>query len=155
MTCLLFFFRIDNNLRPFFYVWLVNRWLSVRFNVTGAFIAFLAGLLIIWNLEKIDTGLAALSLSFAMYFAEQIMWSVRRFTALEMSLNAVERISEFSEIPQEAPAIIEPRPPANWPHSGAITVQDLEVRYAPDLEPVLHHISFSVKGQEKIGIVGR
>ncbi|CAG8551648.1 12892_t:CDS:2, partial [Racocetra fulgida] len=84
-----------------------------------------------------------------------IMWTVRRYTSLEMSLNAVERVSEFSEIPQEAPAIIEPRPPAYWPHSGAITVQNLEVKYAPDLEPVLHHISFNVEGQEKIGLVGR
>ncbi|RHZ45493.1 hypothetical protein Glove_673g31 [Diversispora epigaea] len=147
--------KIDNNLRPFFYVWIVNRWLSIRYNVSGAFITFLAGLFIILNLERIDAGLAGLSLSFAMYFAEQIMWSVRRFTSLEMSLNAVERVSEFSEIPQEAPAIIEPRPPANWPHSGAIIVQDLQIRYAPDLEPVLHQISFSVNGQEKVGIVGR
>ncbi|CAG8435018.1 7255_t:CDS:10 [Diversispora eburnea] len=147
--------KIDNNLRPFFYVWIVNRWLSIRYNISGAFITFLAGLFIILNLERIDAGLAGLSLSFAMYFSEQIMWSVRRFTSLEMSLNAVERVSEFSEIPQEAPAIIEPRPPANWPHSGAITVQDLQIRYAPDLEPVLHHISFSVNGQEKVGIVGR
>ncbi|CAG8797679.1 8971_t:CDS:2, partial [Racocetra fulgida] len=113
------------------------------------------GIFILWNLDQIDAGLAGLSLSFAMNFTQQITWTVRRYTSLEMSLNAVERVSELSEIPQEALAIIEPRPPACWPHSGAITVQNLEVKYAPDLEPVLHHISFNVEGQEKIGIVGR
>ncbi|CAG8566092.1 12437_t:CDS:2, partial [Acaulospora colombiana] len=108
-----------------------------------------------WDLERIDAGLAGLSLSFAMNFTEQIMWSVRKYTSLEMNLNAVERVSEFSEIPQEAPAIIEPRPPANWPHDGAISVQNLEVKYASDFDPVLHQISFSVKGREKVGLVGR
>ncbi|CAH1759323.1 6631_t:CDS:10, partial [Entrophospora sp. SA101] len=146
-------FRIDNNNRPFFYVWLINRWLSIRFNIGGAFFIFLVGLFII--ISKVDAGLAGLSLSFAMNFTEQIMWSVRKYTSLEMSLNSVERYHEFTEIPQEAPEIIEPRPPASWPHDGAIDVQNLEVRYAPDLEPVLHHISFYIKGCEKVGLVGR
>ncbi|CAG8847868.1 406_t:CDS:2, partial [Gigaspora margarita] len=113
------------------------------------------GIFILWNIDHIDAGLAGLSLSFAMQFTQQIVWTVRKYTLLEMSFNAVERVGEFSVIPQEAPAIIEPRPPACWPHSGAITVQNLEVRYALDLEPVLHHISFNVNGQEKIGLVGR
>ncbi|CAG8459975.1 16431_t:CDS:10 [Acaulospora morrowiae] len=147
--------KIDKNLRPFFYVWLVNRWLSILYNITGSFVTFLAGLFIMWDLEHIGAGLAGLSLSFAMNFTKQIMWSVRKYTSLEMSLNAVERVSEFSEIPQEPPAIIEPRPPANWPHSGSISVQNLEVKYASDSEPVLHRISFSVKGREKVGLVGR
>ncbi|RIB29312.1 P-loop containing nucleoside triphosphate hydrolase protein [Gigaspora rosea] len=147
--------KIDCNNRPFFYMWVINRWLSIRFNVTGSLVSFLAGIFILWNIDRINAGLAGLSLSFAMNFTEQIMWTVRNYTSLEMSLNAVERVCEFSEIPQEAPAIIEPRPPASWPHSGAITVQNLEVKYAPDLEPVLHHISFSVEGQEKVGLVGR
>ncbi|CAG8532113.1 5269_t:CDS:10, partial [Dentiscutata heterogama] len=147
--------KIDNNSRPFFHVWLINRWLSIRFNITGSFVSFLAGTFILWNIDRIDAGLAGLSLSFAMSFTEQIMWTVRKYTSLEMSLNAVERVCEFSEIPQEAPAIIEPRPPACWPHSGAIKVENLEVKYAPDLESVLHHISFSIEGQEKIGLVGR
>jgi ABC-type multidrug transport system fused ATPase/permease subunit len=38
---------------------------------------------------------------------------------------------------------------------GAIKVDNLHVRYASDLNPVLKGISFTVKPQEKIGIVGR
>jgi len=38
------------------------------------------------------------------------------------------------------------RLPAGWPTDGAIEVQSLEVRYRPDLEPVLNGISFAVKG---------
>lgn len=38
---------------------------------------------------------------------------MRRYTSLELSFNAVERVVEFMEMDQEAPAIIEPRPPAS------------------------------------------
>ncbi|CAJ0899218.1 6026_t:CDS:10 [Entrophospora sp. SA101] len=147
--------KIDNNHRPFYLMWCVNRWLSIRFNVIGSFLSFLAGLFVLLNIDHIDAGLAGLSLSFAMTFSKQIMWSVRKYTALEMSLNAVERIDEFLHIPQEAPEIVNPRPPAAWPHSGNIQFENVEVKYAPDLEPVLHHISFNIHGQEKIGLVGR
>ncbi|CAG8525614.1 15388_t:CDS:2, partial [Gigaspora rosea] len=72
-------------------MWVINRWLSIRFNVTGSLVSFLAGIFILWNIDRIDAGLAGLSLSFAMNFTEQIMWTVRNYTSLEMSLNAVER----------------------------------------------------------------
>jgi ABC-type multidrug transport system fused ATPase/permease subunit len=72
-----------------------------------------------------------------------------------MSFNAVERVVEFMEMEQEAPAFTNLRPPSGWPTKGAIEVHDLEVRYAADLEPVLRKLSFSVHPQEKIGVVGR
>ncbi len=38
---------------------------------------------------------------------------------------------------------------------GAIDVQQLEVRYRPDLDPVLKGISFSVRGREKASLFCR
>lgn len=50
--------------------------------------------------------------------------------------------------------ITENRPPAYWPSSsGGLTVDKLEVKYAPDLPSVLHKISFTVRPAEKIGVV--
>lgn len=39
--------------------------------------------------------------------------AIKRFTRLEMSFNAVERVVEFMEIEQEPPAIAALRPPQN------------------------------------------
>jgi ABC-type multidrug transport system fused ATPase/permease subunit len=133
----------------------LNRWLSIRYNVLGSLLTFMAGIFILWNLDRIDAGLAGLSLSFAMAFAKQIMWSVRYYAEFEMGLNSIERVCEFLEVNQEAAAIIEPRPPASWPHNGNIKVENLLVKYSQELEPVLHHISFEIFSQEKVGIVGR
>ena len=47
------------------------------------------------------------------------------------------------------------RPPAGWPSSGVIDVRNLVVRYRPDLDPVIHGISFATRAREKVGVVGR
>lgn len=64
---------------------------------------------------------------------------------------SVERVKEYSELEQEAPEIVEPRPPAVWPHQGQIRLNRLCVRYAEDLPLVLNDISLTIKGGEKIG----
>jgi hypothetical protein len=55
---------------------------------------------------------------------------VRRFVQLEQSMVALERIKEYSELDLEAPEIVVPRPAANWPEHGAISVEKLVVRYS-------------------------
>lgn len=74
----------------------------------------------------------------------------------------MERIEEYVDIPKEPPPIIESsRPPAYWPSSTSssaeefISVEDLVIKYAPDLPSVLHGVSFKVKARERVGLVGR
>ncbi|KAI8640841.1 P-loop containing nucleoside triphosphate hydrolase protein [Parasitella parasitica] len=147
--------HIDTNARPYYYQWLTNRWVSTRFAVSGAFINMVTGMIILLSVDKIDASLAGFCLSFVLMFTDEMFWGIRRYTSLEMSFNAVERVVEFMEMDQEAPAITELRPPPEWPTKGQIDVRNLEIKYAADLDPVLKGISFSVKPQEKIGVVGR
>jgi ABC-type multidrug transport system fused ATPase/permease subunit len=72
----------------------------------------------------------------------------------------VERVVEFLELPQEPPTIIESnRPPAYWPSSSdndaLLVVEDLTIKYAPELPSVLHGVSFSLKARERVGLLGR
>jgi ABC-type multidrug transport system fused ATPase/permease subunit len=79
----------------------------------------------------------------------------RVLAQLELDFNSVERVVEYFGVPQEAPAIIKnSRPPAYWPSSnGDLVVDNLLVRYAPDLPAVLQNLTFAVKPFEKIGVV--
>ena len=89
-------------------------------------------------------------------FLEDCAADLNRVAAqLELDFNSVERIVEYLDVPQERPAIIpDHRPPAYWPSSsGGIVVEDLVVRYAPNLPEVLKGLSFSLSPAEKIGIV--
>lgn len=79
----------------------------------------------------------------------------RVLAQVELDFNSVERIVEYLEVPQEAPAVVQDkRPPAAWPTSdGELIVQDLVVKYAPHLPAVLKGLSFHVRPTEKIAVV--
>ncbi|KAG2202200.1 hypothetical protein INT47_002119 [Mucor saturninus] len=163
--------RVDTNARPMFYVWTMSRWVSPRISIMGALIAFVTGAAILLNLDHLDAATAGFCLSYVLAFTQMTFWGVRRYTQLEMNFNSVERVVEFLEMEQESPTITNIRPPSNvsychrsyswfankhqWPSEGSVQVTNLHVKYAPDLEPVLKGLSFSIKGKEKIGIVGR
>lgn len=148
--------KIDANNRPFFYVWVMNRWLSFRVDLIGALVTLCASVLIISRVDRLDAGLAGISLSYAINFSEAIPWIVRQSTLLEMSMNSVERVIEYLEVDREAPSIIEhSRPPVNWPSKGEIEVKDLSLRYAPDMPLAIKNVSFKVEPSSKVGVVGR
>ncbi|KAK9458846.1 uncharacterized protein V1516DRAFT_123729 [Lipomyces oligophaga] len=148
--------RIDNNNRPFWSVWACNRWMSFRVDVAGSLVSFITGIFVIWSTGRIDSGLAGLSLTYAVMFTDSLLWFVWLYAINEMNMNSIERIEEYLYIDQEPAEIIHgSRPPAGWPSKGAITVENLSLRYAPALPKVIKDVSFQVKPSNKIGIVGR
>ena len=77
-------------------------------------------------------------------------------TDFRARLNSLERITEYVELPQEAPhRIPEKQPKRGWPQSGRIEMRSVHFRYRPDLPLVLKDISVDIKGGMKVGIVGR
>ena len=75
---------------------------------------------------------------------------------VETEVVSVERMKEFSELMPEPPLVIhDARPPPGWPHAGAIVMNAVTMRYRPDLPLVLTGLTCSIRGGEKIGIVGR
>ena len=74
--------------------------------------------------------------------------------------SSVERVVEYLDLPQEPAAVIkDSRPPAAWPSNTnteeMIVVEDLEVKYAPELPSVLHGVSFVLRPRERVGLLGR
>ena len=142
--------------RPFIYLWATNRWLALRVDFAGALVSFFAALLVVLNAGKIDAGAAGLSLTYAVLFNENVLWLVRLYSQNEQNMNSVERVKEFIDVEQEAKAQIpENKPGGNWPLHGAVQFVDYTTRYRSDLDPVLRNLNFSIKGEEKVGIVGR
>ena len=77
-------------------------------------------------------------------------------TDFRARLNSLERITEYIELPQEAPhRIPEKQPKRGWPQSGRIEMRSVHFRYRPELPLVLKDISVDIKGGMKVGIVGR
>ncbi|KAJ1949069.1 hypothetical protein EC988_004917 [Linderina pennispora] len=120
-----------------------RRWLGSRMGTTSSLVGCAATVMILWKIEYFSSGLAGFVLIYAVNFWMESLSVIRRYSNLELSLNAVERVGQYLEIDQEAPS-----------KSGEIEVRDLVAGYFAN-EPVLHGLSFSVRAGEKIGIVGR
>jgi ABC-type multidrug transport system fused ATPase/permease subunit len=105
----------------------------------------------------VSDGFAAVVIVQAGIFADASRQLVRVLAQMELDFNSVERIAEYLEVPQEAPAIVEKsRPPAYWPSSsGELVVDHLSIQYAPGLPIVLEDLCFTVKPSEKVAVVGR
>lgn len=147
---------VDTNNRPFFYLWVANRWFAFRNDLVGSLVMLTSGIFVLLSIGRIDAGLAGLSMSYAISFSENALWLVRLYANVEMNMNSIERLREYLEIEQEAPAEIpETKPRDSWPERGEISVHDVSLRYAPDLPRVIKNVSFDVEPNNKIGIVGR
>ena len=76
-----------------------------------------------------------------------------------LSFRPEQMLIEFfmvKDLPEEAAAKVETgRPPNNWPWSGQIVMENVQLRYRPDLPLVLHGVTANIKGGEKVGVVGR
>lgn len=147
--------KIDENNKPFFYLWVANRWLSFRIDLIGALVIFGAGVFILLNIDTIDSGKAGISLTYAITFTEGALWLVRLYSNVEMNMNSVERLKEYMDVEQEPYEQSILTPPVEWPQQGRIEVNDLSLRYAPNLPKVIKNVSFTVDPRSKVGIVGR
>ncbi|KAF8057290.1 Abcc2 [Scenedesmus sp. PABB004] len=146
--------HIEQSNRAWWPIQLLNRWLSMRLELTGAVVVFVTAVAV-GVLVPRNAGLAGLAISSALNLTGTLAWMVRQTTELEVNMNSVERLVEYREQAEEAPALVEPRPPAPWPEAGAIQAVQLVVRYRPELPPVLKSLSFSINAREKVGICGR
>lgn len=135
-------------------MWAANRWLCFRTDFLSSIVVLFAGFSVVFG--GINAGWAALTITYALDFTDALLWTVRMHAEMEMAMNSVERVEEYTVLEQEAPSIIETnRPAPSWPQLGSVQVSNLSLRYAPELPNVLNNVSFSIEPHEKVAIVGR
>lgn len=136
------FTKIDTHARAFWFLWLCQRWLALRSNAIGAVFSILVAAVIAFY--DIEASLAGFALSFALQYSGAILWTTRCYANCELSFNAVERVTEYANLPienQNASVKVS----AAWPTEGRLQVSNLVAGYAADLPPVLKGLSFAVE----------
>ncbi|KAJ7592171.1 hypothetical protein C8J56DRAFT_932695 [Mycena floridula] len=151
--------KIDANTKVWYAFWMTSRWLLWNYEVLGQVGVLIATIFSIQNSGN-GAGLAALCITSALSFTSSTYWACRFWTSLELHFNAVERVIEYTDLPQEPDPIVEAnRPPAYWPsttnNDALISLENVTVKYGPDLPAVLHDVSFTLKAGERIGLLGR
>ncbi|KAK6239003.1 hypothetical protein QUC31_004472 [Theobroma cacao] len=150
-------YLLDCFARPFFCSLAAIEWLCLRMELLSTFVfAFCMILLVSFPHGSIDPSMAGLAVTYGLNLNARLSRWILSFCKLENKIISIERIYQYSQIPSEAPAVIEnSRPPSSWPENGTIELVDLKVRYGENLPVVLHGVTCAFPGGKKIGIVGR
>lgn len=147
----------DNMNQALFLSYANQRWLGIRLDCTSACVSFFVSMLCAGGVFKISGASSGLLVAYVIQVSSLTSLLLRSMTQLENDMNSVERLFEYAtELPQEGPfEISETKPSPDWPFSGAIKFDKVDLAYRPGLPLVLKSVSFDVKAHEKIGICGR
>ncbi|KAF5327366.1 hypothetical protein D9619_004466 [Psilocybe cf. subviscida] len=136
-----------------------QRWLAIRLDFCGGLLVFFVALFAVLGVSGASAAQIGLILTYTTSLTQACGMLTRQTAEVENYLNSIERVVHYSQaelLEQEAPhEIPDKKPPPEWPAHGAIEFKNVSMRYRPGLPMVLHGISMSIKGGEKIGIVGR
>ena len=145
-------------------------------NLVGSVVTSAVVTVVLWQRHNLSGGDAGLTLSYSTQFVGAVSALLNLKTILEISMNDVERIDEYTNgLPAEeygdaAPSAAEGRgaglePLAiadgnaaldeSWPKHGAIEFRDVSLKYATAAAPVYAGLSFTVPARTRVGVVGR
>ncbi|KAH9505171.1 Multidrug resistance-associated protein 4 [Bulinus truncatus] len=147
----------DKHSEAWFLFLATSRWLAVRLDWLCALFVTAVTVCSVLAAESMSAGLVGLSITYTMTLMGMFQWGVRQSAEVENQMISVERVIEYSRLPQEADleSTSDKKPPPSWPQQGEITGSGVCLRYAPSGPLVLKDLTFVIRGKEKVGIVGR
>ncbi|OMO51835.1 hypothetical protein CCACVL1_29558 [Corchorus capsularis] len=143
--------------RPKFHVAGAMEWLCFRMDMLSS-ITFAFSLIFLVSIPEgvIDPAIAGLAVTYGLnlnMLQAAVVWIICN---MENKIISVERMIQYSNIPNEPALVIETnRPSSSWPSQGQVDILDLKVRYAPHMPLVLRGLTCIFPGGLKTGIVGR
>ncbi|CAG2164179.1 unnamed protein product, partial [Oppiella nova] len=150
---------LDINNICFLMVNSANCWLGIALDYLGGVILFCATITSVWaaihlNMNPAYVGMA---MTYTLLVPIYLNWVVRNLASLEMYMNSVERVREFSHLETEDQSLdsILDITDEKWPQRGEIKFIDLSLKYESNEDIVIKGANFSVKPGEKVGICGR
>ena len=146
----------DVHTAAWFMILCASRWIGVILDLICTGYIIITTVLLTLSLETKTSSEVALSISQAILISVEFQWGIRQWTELESQMTCVDRVHEYSKLPQEINDENQSRkPPENWPSKGRIVYKNVYLQYKDDDPPVLNDINFETESGEKIGIVGR
>lgn len=159
-------YNIDYHMRAEMALNVVQRWLTIGLSSIGSFTLFVVVAVVCMFPNLMDAGLVGMVINYSMMASGTLQGFIDSFSQLELQMNSVERVKEYSEMKVEAAYDQEMereeggtkqlvQPPRGWPVDGRIEFKGVTARYRPELDRVLINLNLEIKPREKVGIVGR
>ncbi|CAB3410442.1 unnamed protein product [Caenorhabditis bovis] len=141
---------------------IASRWFAVNIDIIVAFFITATAFISVLNAENLSTGEVGLMLFYAINLTGFFSWIMRQSAELQNAMVSVERIVEYTKLPNEHNDFRSKSTKENrdkqleergFPIFGSITFLHVNVFYGN--EKVLSDVSFAIMPKQKIGIAGR
>ncbi|SCZ87687.1 BZ3500_MvSof-1268-A1-R1_Chr2-2g05153 [Microbotryum saponariae] len=146
---------LDDTLSMWYASATIDVWIQYRTQLLSSATLLAAAILSVYT--GLSPGLAGIAINASQAIIGTLDGLCNTYARLVLSMNSLERIVEYLSLPQEPEDGISA--PAAWPSAATkgllIEVQDLTIKYAPELPATLKGVSFSVMPGERVAIVGR
>jgi len=158
---------LDSNVRAFYSMRIAELWLQSRMMTMGSFMVGFASIAVVLSYAgyiptDLSQGMAGLVLAQALGLIANLMMAIRNFAQVEASMNSVERIVEYVNLPPEEAALVsvtskaKPEKEEEFQlHSGGIVFENVTAVYREGLDPTLNGVSLQIKAGALVGICGR
>ncbi|KAF9061129.1 P-loop containing nucleoside triphosphate hydrolase protein [Rhodocollybia butyracea] len=145
---------LDSENQAYYITITLQWWLMIRLDLFASTVIFGIALFAAGFRNSVNPAKTGVVLTYAL--SAQI---VSTFATTEQNMNAVERLSVYTELPPEEPkrknGDIKANISEDWPAHGEIRFENVEMKYREGLPSILKDVSFHVKPGEKVGVVGR
>lgn len=120
------------------------------------FIALLCYSLVLMNDNgNVADSKAGLAISQSLIVIGCLQYGIKQTTETISLMISVERILQYTNLPQEGPMISNNPPPPTWPSQGQLVLKNVSMKYHKDDPPVLKNLNVSIEPGWKVGVVGR
>ena len=137
----------------------IKMWLQEMFKLLSVFYLVYLVTNIIFNEDEVTSQSVGITFTYSVVLQENLGWGFSIAADLENIMISLERCLQYTRIETEAPNIIREKDEQliekKWPNEGKIKFENYSVKYRPNTEIVLKNLNFEIKGNEKIGVVGR
>ncbi|WVF71138.1 hypothetical protein IAT40_005935 [Kwoniella sp. CBS 6097] len=131
--------------------WTVYNWVRAMLRSATSVVITATGFVLVQ--QDLSAAQAGLILSFAMTVSSGIFSVMEEYSQLERTFVSAERVNHYISMPDHE-SDEGSTPETSWPSRGEIKVENLCVRYAPDLPEVLKGVSFHIAPGMRVGLVG-
>ncbi|TMW58096.1 hypothetical protein Poli38472_011684 [Pythium oligandrum] len=146
---------LDENGKCYFAFATSTRWFAMRTDWLVSTILGVVAILIIATRSSVGQVAAGLGLTYAAQLTSIFQRVIFQATQVESYMTCFERISYFDTLEKEGEALRPAKVNPQWPQTGAITFENVSMRYRPELDLVLQDVSFTLLSGEKTGVCGR
>ncbi|CAL6025662.1 Xenobiotic-transporting_ATPase / Multidrug resistance-associated protein [Hexamita inflata] len=149
--------RAFDNVNIQYYSNSISKWMSFRMTLMGAAMAFLIVFvaMIIAPFSPSIAQYAGLIVIYGYNIQNQMIVTIEMITNTEQEMPAIERMVEYQQLEDES---VDKAPKVNVPkveNNQGIAIENLVMKYRPELQPALNGVSIKINPKEHVAIVGR